>query len=244
MEKDALPRVRIALVHPQNGRNVGAICRAMKNMGFADLFIVGGENLDVERAAVVAVHAADVLESSERVASLQEAVADAALVAGVTRRTGRRRKAFSLSSEELAEKICRKNSGLTAIVFGNEESGLSDIDLSLCNHAVRIPSSSLFPSLNLSHAVQIVLYDIFRTGMASSLRRFAPVTRNDLDRHVDVMLQSLQNIGFFKQVTSEDMRIFLRDVFARAGLSVREVRRLEGIFRKISGLCTGKGIST
>jgi tRNA/rRNA methyltransferase len=103
-----------------------------------------------------------------------------------------------------------------------------------------VPTSPQFPSLNLSHAVQILLYDIFRIGMSASQHRFTPVTGEILDRHVSVMLESLHNIGFFKQVTSEDMGIFLRDVFARAGLSIREAQRMEGIFRKISGLCSSR----
>jgi tRNA/rRNA methyltransferase len=100
----------------------------MKNMGFTDLAIVGGKDLDLKTASVVAVHAEDVLKEATWVNGLDEALTDVSLAAGVTRRRGRKRKYFSLLSEQLAEKIAGEGKGITALVFGNEESGLSDAE--------------------------------------------------------------------------------------------------------------------
>ncbi len=233
---------KIVLVNPLNSRNIGAVCRAMKCMGLHYLTIVGGVPVDHESARVLAVHASDILEKAVICDSLDEAVANSVLVAGITRRRGKKRKYFSLLPEELAERISLIKTGEITLLFGNEEAGLTDRELALCNIAVRIPTSPIFPSLNLSHAVQIIAYHVFRQSGSTPAPRYTPVNRQKLDKLVDVILESLQNIGFFSQVAPEDMGIFFRDILARSCLSGREAKRMETVFRKISGLGAGKGI--
>jgi tRNA/rRNA methyltransferase len=242
VQVNTIDNVRVLLVRPKSARNVGAVCRAMKNMGVRDLAVVRAAGLDLQEARRVAIHAADLLSAARFCESLEEAVRDCSLVAGVTRRRGRFRKYFSLLPEELAQRIGASRRGRVGIVFGNEEAGLTDEELECCDLAVRIPSSSLFPSLNLSHAVQIIVYEIFRKSQESVIRRYTPVPRETLNSLVDVMLGSLHNIGFFKQVGSREMGVFFRDILSRACLSGREAKRVEKVFRKISGLCAGRGI--
>ena len=111
-----------------------------------------------------------------------------------------------------------------------------DEELSLCNIAVTIPATSQFPSLNLSHAVQVVCYEIHRALAAGHLSPFTPIGATAVDELVSVITDSLKSIGFFTQVTPSQMAIFFKDIIARAGLSVNEARRLGVIFRKIAGL--------
>jgi tRNA/rRNA methyltransferase len=215
----------------------------MKCMGLRRLTIVGSAPVDFEAARILAIHAGDVLDEMQMCESLEAALEESALSAGVTRRRGKRRKCFSMLPEELAEEAVLNRDGTTAIVFGNEESGLTDRELSYCNLAVNIPSSPLFPSLNLSHAVQIIAYHIYRQMNAGNISGYTPIDRGKLDRLISIILTSLGNIGFFKQVAPEDMGIFFRDILGRARLSGREAKRFEMVFRKISGLGAGKGIS-
>jgi tRNA/rRNA methyltransferase len=189
-------------------------------------------------------------------------VAGAALVAGTTRRRGRRRKYFSLFPEQLAERVQSSRGGEVAVVFGNEDAGLSDRELAACHLAVTIPSSSAFPSLNLSHAVQLVCYEIYRAltrgpssavppggpsneteaGIRRTLTPFSPISVREIEALVSVITRSLQAIGFFTIVGPDSMAVFWKDIIARAGLSVGEARRLGVVFRKIGGLVTGRGI--
>jgi tRNA/rRNA methyltransferase len=240
-----IKNVRVVLVRPRIGRNVGAVCRAMKTMGITDLSIVSESKespLDLVEARKVAVHASDVLEAASFYDAISDAVGDSAVVAGVTRRRGRWRKYFSLMPEELADRIARNVRARTALLFGNEESGLTDEELGQCDLAVHVPSSPLFPSLNLSHAVQIVSYEIHRRMQRSTLHPYTPINRQKLDSLIEITVRSLANIGFFKQVGPEEMSIFLRGILGRAQLSGREAKRIEKIFRKISGLCAGRGV--
>ena len=246
-----IENVRIVLVRPRIGRNVGSVCRAMKTMGITDLSVIRDSqralrsqrsSLDLVEARKVAVHASDVLEAASFYDVISDAVGDCAVVAGVTRRQGRRRKYFSLMPDELADRIARNLRARTALLFGNEESGLTDEELEQCDLAVHVPSSPLFPSLNLSHAVQIVTYEIHRRVQRSTLDPYSPINRQKLDSLVEITVRSLANIGFFKQVGPEEMSVFLRGILGRIQLSEREAKRIEKIFRKISGLCAGRDV--
>jgi tRNA/rRNA methyltransferase len=234
--------VRIILVRPRDPRNVGAACRAMKSMGITSLGIVPEAIIDPTQARTLAHYAADVLEGATIYPTLQGAVQDAVLVAGTTRRRGRNRKYFSIFPEQLGERIATLGAGTVAVLFGNEETGLTDEELSLCHLAVTIPASPQFPSLNLSHAVQVVCYAIFRARSEGRPTPFSPVSVAELDALVSVITRSLKRIGFFHLVGPAQMGVFFKDILGRAGLSVNEAKRLGLTFRKIAGLITKKGI--
>ncbi|HUI69499.1 MAG TPA: TrmJ/YjtD family RNA methyltransferase [Spirochaetia bacterium] len=234
--------VRIVLVRPRDARNVGSACRAMKSMGITSLGIVPDELLDPTQARTLAHNATEVLERAMMYPTLAEAVKDAVLVAGTTRRRGKNRKYFSIFPEQLGERVAALGAGTVAVLFGNEETGLTDEELSVCHLAVGIPAAKELPSLNLSHAVQIVCYEIFRARSMGHLTPFAPVSVAELDTLVSVITRSLKRIGFFHLVGPEQMGVFFKDILGRAGLSVNEAKRLGVTFRKIAGLITKGGI--
>jgi tRNA/rRNA methyltransferase/tRNA (cytidine32/uridine32-2'-O)-methyltransferase len=157
-----LPDIVIILCRAADPGTVGAVCRAMKNMGLSRLRIAGTarESLDEEVIRARAVHAADIWEGAAFFDTLAAAAADCSLLAGTTRRRGRRRKQVSLDPRQLAAWL-REKPGPAALVFGNERTGLEDSEMDLCNIASHIPVSGIFPSLNLSHAVQIYAYELF-----------------------------------------------------------------------------------
>lgn len=155
--------VIIILCRPEESGNVGAVCRAMKNMGFSSLRIVAPEApLEEGKIQARAVHAFDVYQGARFFNSLAEAIQDVPLVIGTTRRRGKKRKDISVSPEELALYLYEQR-GPAALVFGNERTGLNQEEIALCTLASHIPSSDVFPSLNLSHAVQVYTYELFKT---------------------------------------------------------------------------------
>ena len=230
-----LDRVRIILVSPGSGENVGAVCRAMKTMGITDLRIVGSADFDLEKARIVAVHAEDVLDKRRHHPTLVEAVSGCALIAGTTRRWGKHRKSARYTPAELA---CRVVTIVepTGLVFGCEADGLSDADLDVCHTAVTIPSSPDYRSINLSHAVQICVYEIYKRLQAATGKRFyQPIGNERLETMVGKISDNLMDIGVVTGNTA-----FLRDIFARAALSRSESERISGLFEKITGII-GKG---
>ncbi len=237
-----LNKIAIVLVHPDESRNVGAVCRAMANNSLSDLRIVGTrESYDDEHVRRLAIHAASIWENARFFNSITEATADCALAAGTTRRRGKKRKGKLLLPEEFA-KIAgdttgtNKSEGTTvAAVFGNERTGLTDEEILECTMGVTIPSSEGFASLNLSHAVQIISYHLFRQLNTVS-PGYTPLTLKRIDKTVDTIADSLQQIGFFKVTGRPDMENFWRSVLSRASLSESEAVYIEKTFTKMAGL--------
>ncbi len=241
-----LSNIIIVLCRPEESRNVGAVCRAMANNGLKTLRIVGKKSdFDEERVRILAIHAADIWERAEFFDSITEATKDCTLCAGTTRRRGKKRGKLLLPEEfaALASETTGSASlpgGKVAAVFGNERTGLTEEEIDECTMGVTIPSDDGFPSLNLSHAVQIISYFLFREHDKKS-PGYIPVTLDRLDRTVTEIADSLQKIGFFKVTGRADMEKFWRDVLSRASLSESEASYIEKVFGKAAGLsCSGK----
>jgi TrmH family RNA methyltransferase len=234
--KSWLDRVEVVLARPEGALNVGAVCRAMKSMGLSRLVLVAPRDFDDEEVLLMAIHARDVYENSRRFDSLEEALAGTALSAGITRRRGAKRKPFSIVPEELAIKSSELADGTTSLVFGNERAGLSDEELNHCNIACHIPTSPDFPSLNLSHAVQIITSVFYRVSLEGKTGSYAPVTREEVDHLVGVIHDSLDAMNYFKAADRFQTDRFFRDILTRAAMSTREARHLEKVFRKLQYL--------
>lgn len=243
-----LKKIVIILDHPDESRNIGAACRAMANNDICELRIVGKiEDYDVEHIHVLAIHAASIFDNAVFYSSIKEATADCSISAGTTRRRGKKRGKLLLP-EEFAETVGKitgskgdddNNGGKVAIVFGNERTGLTDEQLDQCNLGVTIPSSEDFGSLNLSHAVQILCYHMFRESLREENKKVAgytPLTLERIDTSVKIITDNMQKIGFFKMPGREDMENFWRSLLSRAGLSESEAQYLEKTFSKIAGL--------
>lgn len=239
-----LNNIVVVLDRPEESRNIGAVCRAMANNSIKQLRIVAKkENIDQERVRILSIHAFDIYQNALFFDSISDAVKDCAFAAGTTRRKGKKRQGKLLLPEELATFADRitgspdeKNDGQKiAIVFGNERTGLEDDELNECNMAVTIPSSDEFGSLNLSHAVQIITYHLFR-AQSKKQTGYTPITRSRLGQSVKTITDSLQSAGFFKITGRPDMENFWQNILSRAALSEGEAQYLEKTFTKLSGL--------
>ena len=251
-----LSNIVIVLDHPDESRNIGAACRAMANNDISDLRIVGNKaDYDIEHIHVLAIHAGPIFDKAHFYNSITEATADCAICAGTTRRRGKKRGKLLLPEEfaDLADNITGVVSirpsdysttgdtagGKVAVIFGNERTGLTDEQLDECNLGVTIPSSDNFGSLNLSHAVQIMSYHLFRKALIQKkgeYRGYTPLTLERVDKTVKTITDNMQKIGFFKMPGREDMENFWRSVLSRASLSEGEAQYLEKTFSKMAGL--------
>lgn len=249
MTEPDLSRFTVVLCRAEEAGNVGSACRAMKTMGVSRLALAACPAYDEERVRTMAVHAFDLYEGAARYPSLGEALAGTGLSAGFTRRRGEKRKTFSLSVEEFSRKVFLRGEGENAggelaLVFGNERSGLSREELDCCSLAVHIPSSELFPSLNLAQAVQIACYEIRRNALSDRPAAYLPARREAIEAMVERAALRLGSLGFFKLNQGAELRMFLRDMAERAALSPSELRYFEAFIHKMAGLATkGKGPS-
>ncbi len=241
-----LNNIVIVLDHPDESRNIGAACRAMANNDISDLRIVGNKaDYDIEHIHVLAIHAGGIFDNAHFYNSITEATADCSICAGTTRRRGKKRgklllpEEFADMADDITEGSTTEAGGKVAVIFGNERTGLTDEQLDECNLGVTIPSSDNFGSLNLSHAVQIMSYHLFRKSLVEKkgeYRGYTPLTLERVDRTVKTITDNMQKIGFFKMPGREDMENFWRSVLSRASLSEGEAQYLEKTFDKMAGL--------
>lgn len=239
-QNDNLNRIRIVLVDPQDGANIGSVCRAMKTMGIHHLAIVGERLYDEQRIKTLAVHAFDLYEQHLRFPSLEAALSDSVISVGTSRRRGKNRKYFTIHPDQLADRINATGEGIISIVFGREADGLTDAELAMCHLCVRIPTSPEFPSLNLSQAVQIITYTLFQR--LKPMPGFQPITEERLLQLTNTIGDSFDRIGFYKLDERAEVERFFRDILARSTLSESESQRLEKMFIKMSRLKVHKEI--
>ena len=240
-----LKNIVIVLDHPDESRNIGAACRAMANNDIKELRIVGNKSdYDIEHIHVLAIHAGPIFDSARFFNSIKEATADCTVCAGTTRRSGKKRGKLLLP-EEFANQMSSvtEEGAKLAIVFGNERTGLTDEQLDQCTAGITIPSSNDFGSLNLSHAVQIICYHLFRKKLSErkgGYKGVNPVTLERIDQTVQEITDNMQKIGFFKMPGREDMENFWRSVLSRAAITESEAQYLEKTFSKMAGLSEKK----
>ena len=162
---DLLARVGIVLAGPKYPENIGSAARAAHTMGVSELVVVGQALKDLEPALKTATHHAGHLVQGIRwCATLEEALADYALVVGTTARQGRQRLVTAVPSQVAELTLPALDQGRVALLFGPEDKGLSNRDLSYCGVVATIPTSARFTSLNLAQAVAISCYEL-RQGL-------------------------------------------------------------------------------
>ncbi|WMW21042.1 RNA methyltransferase [Methanolobus mangrovi] len=221
---------RVVLVEPLYQGNVGSVTRAMKNFGFSDLVLVNPCKLEGE-ARAMSSHARDILANARIVTTLEEAIDDCSIVIGTTGISGSR---FDLhlrvpgySPVEIKERL-KGMSGRVAILFGREDHGFARDELKKCDLIMTIPTSDIYPVMNLSHAVAVVLYEfsdikVGDTPLADSL---------DMRLLYEHLSELIDNIDYPVH-KREKTKLMLKRIFGRACLLPREVHTLHGIMRKI-----------
>jgi tRNA/rRNA methyltransferase len=240
MEPD-LDNIRIVLVEPRGAFNIGSVARVMKNMGLSELALINPVDFYNDEAYKGAVGAKDVLLKALVFQTLEDAIRDTNLVVGTTRRAGKHRK-INCSLEELGERIFPATiNGKVALLFGREESGLTNRETDLCNLLVYIPANKKFPSLNLSHAVAVVCYRLFIAAMAGEVTWLAnPATSEEIEGLLGYIEKIFSEIGFFSKGNTQYVIPVFRKIFGRALLDKDEVKNLFFIFQRLYGLYLGK----
>jgi len=225
-----LEDINVVLVEPQGPINVGMIARTMKNFGFKNLTLVNPKCPPLHPwSLVMAKGAKEVLLEAQVCESLKEALRDSALVVGTT---GKKRRGIELVSiKKAVEEILKvAETQKVSLLFGREDSGLTNEELSLCHLNVFIPTHETHPSMNLSQAVAVILYELGTYG-----KKVEPIARKlasweELMRLFEHLEQTLKAINFPDPKRALDD---LKEVIFRAQLDQREVRLLRGILRQI-----------
>jgi tRNA/rRNA methyltransferase len=238
-----LDNIRVVLVEPQHAGNIGGVARAMKNMALSRLVLVNPADHLAMEARMMAMHAFDILQQAQVVGTLSAAVADAGYVVGTTRRLGKSRQAHQTSRSVAPLILELAASNPVALVFGREDSGLTNDELERCHELVCIPAHPTFGSLNLAQAVLLVCYELYVTTASQPL--LTPPTLAtvvELERLYQRMRVVLRRIGFLHGSSPDRMMGYFRRFFALHGLTSRDVKIFLGVFRQIEWYISRHGV--
>lgn len=229
--------LRIVLVEPSHPGNIGAVARAMKNMGLEQLVLVGPRQFPHGEAIARASGADDVLARARVVATLGEAIAGCGFIVATTSRV--RDQYFRVADvREGAQRILvQARRGPAAVLFGPERAGLTNEQLEGAHLLIRIPASDTYPSLNLAMAVQIVAYELFRArGIEIDTAPAAGPLADpaELEKLYEHLAQVLEEIDFRDRTQGgTHLMARLRRLLQRAVLDRNEVNILRGILTAV-----------
>jgi len=235
MQKQSLlDNISIILVDTKTPANIGAVARSMMNTGLSRLILVDPPIDRNGEALRLAVAAGSILAAAQSYDSLEKAVADHHLVIGTTRHKGKQRKNIRSPRVQAEQVVPLLANNKVAVVFGNEVNGLTTNDLALCHELIAIPSSDAFPSLNLSHAVMVVAYELFlAAGTTPSVSQTALAVGADAEQFYRHLQKTLQDVEFIDPSQPERMMRSLRHLFGKARLSGRDIKILQGILSAV-----------
>ena len=227
------------LVSPQLGENIGACARALKNFGFSNLNIVAPRDpWPNTKARMTSVGAYNIIQKAKVYKNVSEAVKNFDLVfASTARQRGVNKKHISIINFlKLISKYKKTNIG---IMFGPEASGLSNYDLSLSNFIIQIPTSKKLSSLNLSHAVIVICYEIYKSLNLTKFKKEKMLSKlsskSSIKNLIKFLEKMLDNKKFFKPPEKKKSMILnINNIFGRLELSGKELRILFSIFSSLS----------
>lgn len=229
--------IRIVLVDPAHPGNIGAVARAMKNMGLSELQLVRPRFFPNSEATARASGAEDVLANARVFEHFEDAIAECGLVVGTSARS--RHMSFDLvEPRECAQQIASAaQTGNVAVVFGSERIGLTNTELSRCNLLVTIPTHPEYSSLNLAMAVQVLAYEIWlqiRPEAPASQPLEVPLASAEemtkLYAHIE---EVLDYIDFRDRTGGGHLMARIRRLFNRARLDQNEMNILRGILTAV-----------
>ncbi|GAC1517183.1 MAG: RNA methyltransferase [Gemmatimonadaceae bacterium] len=234
MSESKLAAVRVVLFEPQDYVNIGAIVRAMKNMGAAHLRLVRPVEYDPYRLEGIAHDCMDVIARIENFDSLDAALADCVRVAGFTARRRAAKRAVVGPEQAAEELLGYAEAGPVAILFGREDSGLPNDALDRAHVLVTIPTTD-HASLNLAQAALVALYGLHRAAgdatrpLGPSRKDAPPATSEEYERLFSDVSAALTAIEFFKTRYAEHIMRTARSLAFRASPDRRELTLLRAM---------------
>lgn len=239
-----LDNISIVLVKTKTPGNIGSVARCMMNMGLSRLILVRPTEYLNGDALRMAAGCNSILENAEVFPTLEEAIAGHGLVLGTTRRMGNYRKKLHTPREAAEQVIPLLSENRVAIVFGREVNGLDNEEIALCHELIAIPSSDAFPSLNLSHAVMVLAYEVFLAAGARlpSIRQKKLADAVELERFYEHLEKTVNNIKYTNKQNPKHIMFSFRQMFGRARLDDREVRILRGLLSHMEEAIESKGL--
>jgi tRNA/rRNA methyltransferase len=217
------------LVEPAVPENVGAAARAIKTMGFTELRLVNPCDYLSTKAKMLAHASNEILENAKVFSTLADAVADLDFTIATSAKQ-RWVKVDIIPNDKLVKFLDEKGDTISniGIVFGREESGLSNEEINLCNRVSTIPLASPYPSINLAQTVMIYAYTL-----SSISQKMDDTIEEEINPESFRMLQQrVKELLTIANITP-DMLIYGRIHERITALNANDIRLLHSITSKL-----------
>ncbi len=236
----SLNNIRIVLIETSHPGNIGSAARAMLTMGLSDLCLVNPAHFPDKKATIMASGADRVLQQAKVVNTLAEAIADYHLVIGTSARNKRSVQWPLMTARHTGEFIAKHSGkGKVALIFGRENSGLSNQELEHCQYLTSIPVNPDFRSLNIASAVQVLAYECAvaheqeQTPDQQTAGELA--TAGDMEDYYNHLQQTLIDIRYLDPEKPRLLMRRLRCLYGRIQPTKSEVSILRGILSATQG---------
>lgn len=234
-------QVRVVLVRPRNPLNIGAAARGMANFGFEDLAVVK-PHAPVWRETTSAVGAEKLVLAARAVQRLEDATGDCDLVLGTTAVRDRDLARPVVRLPDLHAFLAERRPARVAVLFGNEKTGLSNAYLERCHAYLTVPTAPVQPSMNLSHAVTTVCYELARgrADLGAEAQTMAPASAHHMDQLVAHALRLFDAAGYLPFLPARKKAEKIRRALLNWRVGAVDVRLLHGVMRFLELKLAGK----
>jgi tRNA/rRNA methyltransferase len=231
-----IKNVAIILVGPQLGENIGAVARAMKNFGFYDLRIVNPrDGWPNDKAISASVGAVDIINNASIYTRLEDAVADLNTIYATTAQCRFLNKDYVLV-KNLRVEVDSVEGGV-GILFGRENCGLTNEEVTLAHKIITIDTDPSFSSLNIAQAVLVVCYELFHHITRSDLKNTQKLATEQEKQYLyEHLISKLEEKNFFKvEEKKAQMSNNIINIFSKVyKFSKNEVQTLRGIIATLT----------
>ena len=231
MVKREIPIFYVVLVEPKYSGNVGAVARSMANFDFKHLYLVNPCELNDECYAR-AMHAHSILDEAKIFDDFNKAVENLdylVATSSIESSSDKKHLRNALELDDFISKIFDVE-GKIGLVFGREDYGLYNDEIAACDIMVKIPTSSSYPSLNLSHAVNIVLYSLYVKNKSDKKHKrvIGNVEKQKLYQFFSELLDEIN----YPDHKKENTMVMFKRIMGRAMPSKWEYHTLMGVLSK------------
>jgi len=226
--------ISIVIIEPETSGNIGSIARVMSNFDAKELILINPKCKIDSDSRRFAKNAQSVLENA-RIADIKTLKEFDYLIATTSKLgTDYNIPKTPMTPEQLGEKLSEIKGKKVALVLGRESDGLHNDEIQMCDFIVTIPASKKYDSLNISHALTILLYEIKKKELSGEmLKRYTPISAKEKEQIMKMLDAAMSGMDFREESKMETQRAVWKRMISKSFMTRREAYALMGFLRKV-----------
>ncbi|MBN1328817.1 MAG: RNA methyltransferase [Candidatus Heimdallarchaeota archaeon] len=227
--------IKIVLVEPSVSGNIGSTARVMKNFGFKELILINPQANFTDDVFRFAMHAEDILDNIKIYATLEEFLETVQYIVGTTARLSSDKGAIdariAVSSTDPSLINLLEFNGDIALLFGREDSGLTNREINLCDMTIHIPTVEEYKALNLAQSVAILLYTLHTLKKKVLKVNYRSATKKEKEVLIEWFIKATSVLKIPDWRVEHLVRRF-KNIIGRAFVSGKEANSLVSVFSR------------